>query len=221
MRQTRRMADNRRPIWQPGTPVALLLAGLFLATLATAWVQIVVAEHSWSYGGWRITYAAGFLRRGLSGSLIDALPISPSIAVFLVVAVATALLYQATWCLTRGATPALLLCLASPAALLFPIGDPEGAFRGELLFLALFAQMLRLQQSGQTSLIPSLSLLLPVLVLIHEITLFLLPALLPILAANWQSRRLRIAVAGTAVAAGALLISPATPEQMATLCAAP
>ncbi|QHQ33938.1 hypothetical protein [Algicella marina] len=206
----------------PAKPlVHLCFAVLALATVVLAYRQIIVQQHAWSLDGWLISYDAGFVRRGLTGSLISRLPVPAPSAVFLLVTALSLVLIHAAWRLTlrAGPAPAFLLALASPAAFLFPFGDPEGAFRAELLFLALFATMLWQQARGRGHLIPVLCLALPICVLAHEITLALLPALLPLLHGHWRKPLLHAALATTILAATAVILHHGTAEQVTSLCA--
>jgi hypothetical protein len=101
---------------------------------------------TWSVGDWLISYAGGFTRRGLSGSLILPaaawLHLRPQVLVVAIKAAAYLALYAFSGALLLGqADPPLLpaLALFSAAGLYFPVQGPVGGGRKEILLLALAA----------------------------------------------------------------------------------
>jgi hypothetical protein len=101
---------------------------------------------TWSVGDWLISYAGGFTRRGLSGSLILPaaawLHLRPQALVVAIKAVAYLCLFGFSGALLLGpAEPPLLpaLALFSAAGLYFPVQGPVGGGRKEILLLALAA----------------------------------------------------------------------------------
>ncbi len=104
--------------------------------------------NGWTPGDWLVNYQGGFVRRGLPGEAIllasHALHLSPVLLGSLAPLVLYLLLYLVIWALYRRAEGGLwtLAALVSPATLAFPILDPVGAFRKELLLLLTLAVLL-------------------------------------------------------------------------------
>ena len=122
---------------------------LFIACL-TVPMTVFRAMHpnGWTPGDWLVNYEGGFVRRGLPGELILALAhglhVSPVLLGSLVPLLFYVLLYFSIWQLYRRSSGDLwtFAALVSPATLAFPILDPVGAFRKELLFLLVLAFLL-------------------------------------------------------------------------------
>ncbi|MGI4829912.1 MAG: hypothetical protein ACRYFU_17205 [Janthinobacterium lividum] len=122
---------------------------LFIACL-TVPMTVFRALHpnGWTPGDWLVNYEGGFVRRGLPGELIlglaHGLHLSPVLIGSLLPLFFYVLLYFSVWQLYRQSSGDLwtFAALVSPATLAFPILDPVGAFRKELLFLLALAFVL-------------------------------------------------------------------------------
>lgn len=147
--------------------------------------------NGWTPGDWLVNYEGGFVRRGLPGELIlqvaHALHLSPVLLGSLVPLLFYGLLYLVVWKLYQRSSGDLwtFAALVSPATLAFPILDPTGAFRKELiLLLALGALLLWLARGAvrDASLILFLTLTGSLAILSHE---GLLPYLVYLVGALW------------------------------------
>ena len=122
---------------------------LFIACL-TVPMTVFRALHpnGWTPGDWLVNYEGGFVRRGLPGEIILLLAhwlhVAPVLLGSLLPLLFYALLYFTIWQLYRRSSGDLwtFVALVSPATLAFPILDPVGAFRKELLFLLALAFLL-------------------------------------------------------------------------------
>ncbi len=114
------------------------LVYLACLTLALA-VYRALHPNGWTPGDWLINYTGGFVRRGLPGELIllfsRLVHIPPVLVASVVPLVLYALLYASIWRLYRRSSGSFwtFAALVSPATLAFPILDPVGALRKELL----------------------------------------------------------------------------------------
>ena len=141
---------------------------VFIAAF-TAWIGILQLSHpnGWTPGDWLINYKGGFVRRGLSGELIlvagRVLHVSPLLGAMLL-----PLLFYGVTYYTAGQLFALSgrelwewAALLSPATLAFPVLDPTGAYRKEVIFLAsLGLLLLYLQRRQEHGVLLSLGLTL-------------------------------------------------------------
>ena len=106
--------------------------------------------NGWTPGDWLVNYEGGFVRRGLPGESIllvsHALHLSPVLLGSVLPLIFYLLLYLSLWQLFRRSSGHLctVAALISPATLAFPILDPVGAFRKELLLLLGLAVLLLL-----------------------------------------------------------------------------
>ncbi len=151
--------------------------------------DIVHGINKWAYTDWLIDYSSGFVRRGLSGEIIDSLSIflQPRVSISitawgiftLVVLGYLRLIMRSIEYLSPFVLTALLFL---PSLLPFYLYD-HGAFgRKEILgFLLLFLHLYGLESMGDNfhlkkyikTLIPITLILLPAQMLIHENTLLL------------------------------------------------
>ncbi len=190
---------------------------LFIACL-TVPITIFRALHpnGWTPGDWLVNYEGGFVRRGLPGELIlqaaHGIHLSPILLGSLVPLLFYSLLYLAIWQLYRLSSGDLptFAALVSPATLAFPILDPTGAFRKELIFLLALAWLLLWLARGRVSdgrLIAYLTVVGPVAILSHEGLLPYLVYLVGALAVALRNPRrvLRVAALPLLATAGTLL----------------
>ncbi len=122
-----------------------VLGGWYIVWIACLTMPMAVLRalhpNGWTPGDWLVNYEGGFVRRGLPGEAIllasRLLHLSPVTLGSLAPLTLYLLLYGVIWQLYRRADAELwtLAALLSPATLAFPILDPVGAFRKELLLL--------------------------------------------------------------------------------------
>ncbi len=158
--------------------IALWLAAILAITIWLAHARLVALQHNWSLNDWLINYDGGFVRRGLFGAMIQPVPAPPEWVVFAVVVLAHLIFL---WCVFRltlatNIHPGLVLFLACPALLLFPLQDPDGAFRKEILLYAFLAAFLWRVQNRRSAL--WILAFLPAIILSHEALIAFVPALL-------------------------------------------
>ncbi len=183
----------------PTTAIFCLLAAWTLS--ARDWVTESrrYGEIHWQIADWFINYDSGFVRRGLGGYLLFSTGLKGQYLVDLVVLVqltlfASLIFISLYFFLSRERNRAWLLLLLSPAFLLFPVINPGGGFRKELIALNSFGLLLiaTKKESGRILLI-ALSLFI-FSVLLHEASAVLIPAISIILISNvWvrNNRKLR------------------------------
>ena len=200
-------------------PFRLTAAGfvrgcLLVSALVLLWrlgTDLAEGGSAWRQGDWLVHSLSGEIRRGPFGSLFlrasDALAVSPVGLVILVQALLVAGLYGLLWGLVGQGemSPLRLVLLCSPAfPVLFWAGDPNGAFRKELIIwmamaLALYAPLVPRWRDG-------LCLLSAVVFAIgclgHEAFAVLIPAYcLVIWLVAGERRGVALVSAGVAVAA--------------------
>lgn len=122
--------------------LAVAAAGLFLHA---AWLATHEGD-AWQTGDWLISYAGGYVRRGLVGELIALWSASGSQVLWWVFAfqygsylILTALVVWLFLGTTKSA--AWVILVLSPAFMLFPSMNPVGGMRKELLVLVAIALM--------------------------------------------------------------------------------
>ena len=191
---------------------------LFIALL-TVPITVFRALHpnGWTPGDWLVNYEGGFVRRGLPGETIllvaHGLHLSPLLLGSFLPLLFYVLLYFVVWQLYRRSSGDLwtFAALVSPATLAFPVLDPVGAFRKELILLVALASLLlwivRRPSPNVVLLIVFLTLTGTICTLSHE---GLLPFLLYLLGALWMGlgdlrRAVKIAVIPVLATAGTLL----------------
>ncbi|HUG62871.1 MAG TPA: hypothetical protein VMP03_13560 [Methylomirabilota bacterium] len=144
----------------------------------------------WAFGEWMISYASGFVRRGLTGEILIPLAHlfgSPAIP-FLLVTVACAVLIGLTLVYRYApvARTEAVLMLFLPASVLFPLWDYNVVGRKEQLVLALCAVLALAGRRGAApgdgvkgSLV--VGLVAAAMMLLHEGLLFFLPLMFALL----------------------------------------
>lgn len=101
----------------------------------------------WEIGDWLINYQGGFIRRGLIGEIC--LRVSQILGINIVILVLVIqvffyLIFLATTCrlaMKSTFSPLNAALIFSPAFILFPVLDPQGGFRKEILLFALLATL--------------------------------------------------------------------------------
>ena len=131
---------------------ARMLGGWYIVWIACLTVPMAVLRalhpNGWTPGDWLVNYEGGFVRRGLPGEGIlltsRLLHLSPVILGSLAPLALYLLLYLVIWRLYQRADGKIwtLAALFSPATLAFPVLDPVGAFRKELLLLVALGMFL-------------------------------------------------------------------------------
>lgn len=157
-----------------------------LILLRYAYILILAALdcHGFIIGDWLINFQAGFVRRGLSGSIIlwlsDLLSVKPNIMTFCLQIFFYAGYLVVLWLLfcRKEVTIWFLILLLSPATLLFPIYDPGAIGRKEILLFLLFGTYLLLLNKKKLKSFYS-NILFSILILLstmcHELVFFYLP----------------------------------------------
>lgn len=164
------------------------LALVWVATAAGAYAAY--REHDgWRIGDWLISYAGGFVRRGLAGEAVATLSRSASVDPGAVVAALQVLLYGTFiafgyLALRRRRVAPYLLLVLSPFVFTFQICDPPGGYRKEVLHLALLSLLvwLRLRPGRRVPdrVFDAALLAYPLLILSHEMLAVFLPYLLAV-----------------------------------------
>ena len=179
-----------------GTERGRALGAAYILFIACVTVPLTVYRalhpNGWTPGDWLVNYEGGFVRRGLPGELLlqaaHALHLSPVLLGGFLPLGFYALLYFAIWQLYRRSSGDLwtFAALVSPATLAFPILDPVGAFRKELILLLAEAVLLlwisRRRAPSDALLILYLTAVGTLAILSHE---GLLPYLVYLLGALW------------------------------------
>ncbi|RFU46160.1 hypothetical protein [Paraburkholderia sp. DHOC27] len=114
-------------------PFLLTLIAIALVALVTVFSPQRLAWNAWAYSEWLINYDAGFIRRGLSGSLIQLTGVVPALPVVnLVVFVAfSAFCLLFWWVLSRSARSA---AWAAILAIMLPNGPLQMAAGNEIFY---------------------------------------------------------------------------------------
>ena len=198
-----------------------VLGAIYILLIACVTVPLTAYRalhpNGWTPGDWLVNYEGGFVRRGLPGELIlevaHGLHLSPVLLGSVVPLLFYSCLYLVVWKLYQRSSGDLwtFAALVSPATLAFPVLDPTGAFRKELiLLLALGALLLWLARGPirDAPLILFLTLVGSVSILSHE---GLLPYLVYLVGALWIGvgdlrRVVRIAALPLVATAGTLLL---------------
>jgi len=132
--------------------IAIVLSLWMVVSNSRFLIEKAVNEQSaWNTGDWLIDYSGGLIRRGFLGELVGLVTSSGEQAVVLVTAlqIASLVIVAATAIVLFASTnrsPGWLMLVMSPAFLLFPLFNEEGAVRKEILVIlavALFAVIVR------------------------------------------------------------------------------
>lgn len=182
----------------------LLYLGFLTVALAIVGLFSLHTMNSWAMGDWLINYRAGFVRRGLTGEAAmrtaPLLHLAPATLVLLVQFACYMVLFFCIYRLLARSSWKywVLLTLVSPATLSFPVLDPAGAFRKEILLFAGLGVLLLmlLGPVRDATLTLYTSLLALVCVLSHEALLVFLLYLFGALAIGLNSiwRAVRIGI---------------------------
>lgn len=166
--------------------VGILAAG-FLVSSTWRISTALRRPDPWNTGDWLIDYSAGFVRRGLFGSLVGLVSWSPasSEALIVLVQVSCSLFITAFTIANVVRTPAAASVVAialSPSFLLFGVMEPEAAFRKEWLGLVSLTALLLAVEPNLSDGRRRLSLVFSsatfvVAVFSHEANILLIPAL--------------------------------------------
>lgn len=203
---------------------------------ATAAVALVVANAygtvtgnaQWLLTDWLISYDAGFVRRGITGTLLWPLAqwVDPAVAVAAIHVVGYGIVTAAVVRIVLHLQPVPWQAwpvMFAPFLLTYPIFDPSGAYRKDTLYLAVFAAVAA-STSGRAAIVGTWAMV-PI-VLAHEALVVFVPYLLAVGAGRWDRRELAHGLAAAAVvtafAAAAILTTnsgavTATCAQIASL----
>lgn len=211
----------------------LFLMGAFVATVGFAVLGTLVKPNPWKLLDWLISYAGGFVRRGLFGEAAFGLQrltgLGVDLSVMAVQLGSYGLLFWGLWRLAEALPdrrPALWL-LYAPFVALFQIADWTGGFRKEVLLLAVVAVLaVRLARAGEAGVFAATVgalALAPLLILGHEMLALYLPyALVPLAVVRWTPGRVAVIaglLAASALAFGAALMHPGDAETARAICA--
>jgi hypothetical protein len=169
------------------TTIAFVVIAIFaLFTTSLNWWRQVTGDvfDPNQSGDWLLNYSGGFVRRGLFGEIIDTL-VPKSVNMIVVTGAIQILLLVALFALVGALylrsdrSPAWLMLCLSPAVLLFPAVNPEGAFRKELLALIVLGVLALGARNGITTsgLVIALSIYF-LAVFSHEASIVALPGIL-------------------------------------------
>ncbi len=168
--------------------LALMVGLLFWATATQLHSALAWGHESWQLGDWLINYAGGFVRRGLTGTLVQLVSNATGLQANHVVIVASLACYVllALWLLRRRGTffPASLVL--SCVIMGFP-GYQDCIIRKDCLLLLLFLGCIKAADSGLSPAVRILlvNVLAGVAILTHEaFAFFALPALAVIVGRN-------------------------------------
>jgi len=234
-------AHHQQPYRRDGTArlmaprmVALYLLLAFGATLVVNAMGTFRNPDDYRVLDWAISYADGFVRRGLPGDVFSRLhdafgwPILSQI--FAVKTALYGLFFLAVYLLLRAArfSHAAVLLLYSPFFVMFQLTERAAAGRKEIMFLAAFAvlcvSVARASTNRQVRLAFVLfALVAPVIVLTHEANFFFLawvPALAVALGVD-RAGLLRLCLLGlpALIAMAFVAAYPAHDTTVATICA--
>lgn len=134
----------RKSYWRFG--IGVFFAGIFIAHIAHAiFLSYRITPDPWLTGDWLINYQGGFVRRGLAGQIFFWLAqLTGANQVLLIIGFQILMYFLLLANTYRLAIHSYLSALTtaiifSPAFVVFPALDPQGGFRKEIIFLALFA----------------------------------------------------------------------------------
>lgn len=213
------------PISTRATPVAdvalpgLLLPGALLVALlinAAYAYRNIISKSDYVYGDWVINYAAGFIRRGLSGEAALLIRDTTGLALPPIVLLFVSLLLLASfaglYAVVRGRLSAVdLAILLSPAGLLFNVIELGNAGRKDIIVLFLTVCVgcyltcgpltRRRLEWGSIA----LGLMIALSAFTHELTVFFVAALVALVFFGFVS--LGLAARGLAVSAALLVLA--------------
>ena len=142
----------------------------------------------WEIGDWLINYQGGFIRRGLIGEIFLRVSQILKINIVLLVIVIQVffyLIFLANACrlaVKSTFSPLNAALIFSPAFILFPVLDPQGGFRKEILLFALLATLCSYLATTEKKIAKGLPILIglasAIIVLSHEILAVFLPYVL-------------------------------------------
>ncbi len=162
-------------------------AMLFVTAAYVSPVRAAFSGFAWNTSELYINYAGGFVRRGLLGELLRLTasitglpPLALGASAFAVLYLAFAVLYVALVHTTVKSRGMFWLLVLSPAAIMFPVYDPEAYLRKEVIACTLIlAHAFWVLRRGGAARSPVwfevlLAVALVVSTLVHEIQIFLL-----------------------------------------------
>ncbi len=162
------------------------LLGVLVAAMVlfNGWqgLELAQAWDPWTIGDWLVTYASGFVRRGLGGELVLAasrlLRVAPNLAawgLFVSVFAAFAMAFASLLRARRLTFWLFVLCL-SPAALVFTFHNPDTVGRKDsLLFLAATLWALWTPRGSTVARATAFAVVAFALTLTHELVFFFTP----------------------------------------------
>lgn len=224
------LSSSRRHVDIPLVALGAFMVSALVVTVIVGWETTVQQQDEWRLFDWLISYDAGFVRRGLFGTIVWELAAVTGIPapglVLMAQSSGYAVLMGAGFMLAHRMRPVpwqVWPLLFSPFLFVFQVLDPLGGYRKDVLILALIAAAgaWGLRDDTPRTVIVGLWAMVPI-VLMHEGLAVLTPYLLAVAPSGRWSRRHLIhgAVAATALGAATLaaIMVPGTPGQVAALC---
>lgn len=214
--------------------VAVVLSAAFGLQMRSQWQLIEIGTQSFLIGDWMISYAGGFVRRGLFGSMLIAVANDAAAALMLLFAVQTLLYFiifaiAMRWVFVLPGTRDWSVFFLSPAFLLFGLGDFLGTHRKEIIGLCALFLLAEWVRTGCNFplVLPIVVLLFLVAVFSHEANALLVAPLLILLrqARHDESITRRFTIGGIAalslislIGLVTAFIAPGTSAQRSAIC---
>ncbi len=211
-----------------GFAARLYLLAVALVTIGYGLLNVRIRSE-FALGDWLINYSGGFVRRGLAGEgvlLLSALHLPPLVLVLAMELAAYGVMWLFLWTLAPDFRWSLwsLALWVSPATLAFPVLNPPGGYRKEILLFALLCGVLAALRArvkpGTVSALLAAGVV--VMLLSHEALLLFVPYLLaPLLLTAPRLRpalRLLVLPLLATVVMVVILRHPGTPQQREVIC---
>jgi len=177
----------KKIIWGSIIVVFFVFIFVFLIHLALKLASTLPPDQ-WEIGDWLINYQGGFIRRGLLGEIF--IKVSQILGINIVMLVLGSqvffylifLAYTCRLAMKSTFSPLNAALIFSPAFILFPVLDPQGGFRKEILLFALLATLCFYLSTNDKKIARGLPIFIglasTIIVLSHEILAIYLPYIL-------------------------------------------
>ena len=224
--------------WTRTAVLSLALIALLVPAFRISMTNLVAVHDVWhrfAVGDWLISYAGGFVRRGLSGEFLFAVSrltgfsLSQTLFSLQLVLLATFFVCGGLLVLRQRRVWPFLLLIVAPFVFMFQVHDPAGGFRKELLHIALLALLslaaVCLDTERFRIAVRTVLLVYPLAILSHEMLAIYQPYLVAVaLCRLGAGKRTVIEIAlllvPSVIAFGATLVFSGTEHHVAAICAA-
>lgn len=179
---------------------------IFIITVHESFIGYI-EHHSWNVGDWLINYQGGFIRRGLLGEVIYQLSYYTSINLGLFVFILQIFFYGVfffySYKLLKKQDSLLpyAFLIFSPFIFTFQINNPEGGYRKEIIYFALFAFLtwsaFIKKPDNFEKIFYIILLIYPFIILTHEMLAIFLPYFLVIYVLSTTLNRKKIIIVST------------------------